>query len=112
PEVFGNVLSQSGSFWWSPDRGTESGWLLREYAATPQRPLRFYLDAGQMETTLVGEAGSSILLSNRHLRDVLTAKGYKVKYQEFRGGHEPLNWRGTFADGLIALLGRDPLREP
>lgn len=24
-----------------------------------------------------------------------------------RGGHTPLNWRGTLADGLLSLLGRE-----
>jgi enterochelin esterase family protein len=37
-------------------------------------------------------------------RDALRAKGYWVDYQEFNGGHECLNWRGTLAEGLIALL--------
>ncbi len=33
-------------------------------------------------------------------------KGYEIlKYSEFNGGHEPINWRGTVSDGLIALLG-------
>jgi enterochelin esterase-like enzyme len=28
-----------------------------------------------------------------------------VRYDEFNGGHEILNWRGSFADALIALVG-------
>jgi enterochelin esterase family protein len=48
--------------------------------------------------------GAGILLPNRHLRDVLRAKGYDVEYREFPGGHDPVNWRGTLADGLIALF--------
>jgi len=35
----------------------------------------------------------------------LLAKGYEVHYQQFVGGHDYLSWRGTFADGLIALIG-------
>jgi enterochelin esterase family protein len=38
--------------------------------------------------------------------DVLLAKGYKVHYQQFVGGHDYLSWRGTFANGLLALIGR------
>jgi hypothetical protein len=45
------------------------------------------------------------LAANRHLRDVLQARGYDVSYQEFVGGHSHVSWRGTFADGLIALFG-------
>ncbi|MFC2164077.1 hypothetical protein ACFLT2_03660 [Acidobacteriota bacterium] len=47
----------------------------------------------------------NMVMTNRHLWDVLLAKNYWVHYQEFNGGHEYLNWRGTLADGLIALLG-------
>jgi enterochelin esterase family protein len=42
------------------------------------------------------------------MRDVLLAKGYEVHYQQFVGGHDYLSWRGTFADGLLALIGRAP----
>ena len=27
-----------------------------------------------------------------------------LKYTEFKGGHEPISWRGTLSDGLITLL--------
>jgi len=41
------------------------------------------------------------------LRDVLLAKGYEVHYDEFYGGHDFLSWRGSLADGLIALMGNN-----
>jgi enterochelin esterase family protein len=109
PEVFGSVLSQSGSFGYYPgwDRGdrTDSspfGWLIRQFATTRRLPIRFYLEAGLFET---GHSGSN-LAENRRMRDVLDAKGYSVVYSEFAGGHEYLNWRGSVADGLIALAGQ------
>jgi enterochelin esterase family protein len=66
--------------------------------------LRFYVDAGSFEADMNG-AGFSILEPSRHMRDLLLAKGYEVHYHEFVGGHDYLSWRGTLADGLIALLG-------
>ena len=62
--------------------------------------LRFYLDVGKYENNF----HPSPLIANRHLRDVLIAKGYTVKYQEFAGHHSPANWRGTFSDALLFFL--------
>jgi enterochelin esterase family protein len=135
PEVFGNVLGQSPAAFRSPelaryfaerapasvpgnrdrhdleellDRGLAetTGWLANEVIDRPKMPLRFYLDAGLFEVDFTGFA-IGILESTRYLRDVLRAKGYDVRYQMFVGGHEYVNWRGTLADGLIALLGTD-----
>jgi enterochelin esterase family protein len=61
----------------------------------------FYLEAGSFEHFFP----FSLLAETRRFRDVLQAKGYKVHYSEFSGNHDPLNWRGSFADGLIALAG-------
>ena len=126
-EVFGNVLSNSGAFWWSfehnggvcgsrcPDsagRGgesakdatTEGNFLAKEFLASPKLPLRFYLTAGTFEVD-AEFGGGNILETTRQLRDVLRAKGYDVRYQQFDGGHDGLSWRGLLADGLMALLG-------
>jgi len=111
-ETFGNVLSQSGSFHWlppsdqAPDSGTDSepNWVARQFIARPKLQLRFYLDAGSEEFDVSGD-GRSILVTTRTLRDVLLAKGYEVPFQQFAGGHDYLSWRGTLADGLIALMG-------
>jgi enterochelin esterase family protein len=105
PDLFGNVLSQSGAFWWKPDDDAEYEWLARQFAATPRLPLRFYVDVGRHETwTPPGRPNQ--LLSNRHLRTVLRAKGYPVEYAEFAGGHSFFCWQLTLADGLQALFGR------
>jgi enterochelin esterase-like enzyme len=108
PGLFGNVISQSGAFWWSPkvEQGEERGWLTREYIAAPSSGLRFYLEAGLFENDIRG-AGGQILEHNRHLRDVLRAKGYQVFYHEYPGGHDRLTWRGSLADALIELLGHE-----
>ncbi|MER5350021.1 enterochelin esterase [Kitasatospora sp. NPDC002551] len=99
PARFGNALSQSGSFWW-PD-GTEldggSEWLTRRFAATERVGARFWIEVGLQEWMLLAQ--------NRHLRDVLTARGYDLAYREFNGGHDYACWRGGLADGLVHLLG-------
>ncbi len=107
PGVFGNVLTQSGSFGWRPEKDREQEWLARQYAASPKVPLRFYLEAGSFERDIAMVDGYAIdlLASNRHLRDVMLAKGYSVKYREFSGGHSSVIWRGTLADGLLTLFG-------
>lgn len=97
PELFGNVLSLSGSYWWAPE-GVEPGWLTREYVRAPRAPLRFYLQSGLFE-------GPKILDTNRQLRDVLQAKGYPVVQVEYPAGHDYLQWRGSLPCGLIALIG-------
>ena len=106
PQVFGNVLSQSGSYWWHPGfRPQEDdafrvqmGWLPRTFAGGARLPLRFYMEVGQSE-------GSNMVLPNRFFRDLLVARGYDVDYHEFAGGHEYVSWRGGLARGLRFLLG-------
>ena len=109
PEVFGNVLSQSGAFSYFPDWEDQEendtspfGWLIRQFVTTRKLPIRFYLEAGLFEN----DCPEALLTQNRRMRDVLEAKGYSVVYSEFAGGHEFLSWRGSVADGLIALAGR------
>jgi enterochelin esterase family protein len=111
PEKFGNVLAQSGAFHRAPpsagdagESNSEPNWLVRQFISSPTKPVRFYLDAGSAEFNATG-GGDAILFCTRTLRDVLRAKGYEVHFQEFAGGHDYLSWRGTLADGLIALMG-------
>jgi enterochelin esterase family protein len=126
-EIFGNVIAQSGAFWWAPDHSdgicgpdwrdsecanktgkdamTEPNWMVKQFLASPKRPLRFHLDAGTFEVDRWGKGGD-ILEPTRHLRDVLLAKGYDVHYQQVDSGHDGQNWRGTTADALIFLLGQ------
>jgi enterochelin esterase-like enzyme len=107
PAVYGNVLSQSGSYWWGPDDGDEGEALARDYATRPRLPLRFWMEAGTLEGAS-HSLGSHLLGANRHMRTVLMARGYEVSYREFAGGHDYFNWRGTIGDGLIALLAKPP----
>lgn len=99
PERFGNALSQSGSFWWPDETEFDAGseWLTRRLAAEERRQARFWIEVGLQEWMLLAQ--------NRHLRDVLTARGYDLAYREFNGGHDYACWRGGLADGLAHLLG-------
>jgi enterochelin esterase-like enzyme/ketosteroid isomerase-like protein len=108
PEAFGNILSLSGSYWYIPGweklgLGSlylgDSGWVMRQYLQSPKLPLRFYIEVGRYEGL------EKQLPTNRNLRDILKLKGYPVTYSEFDGGHDYLCWRGSIADGLIALFG-------
>nr|WP_245152333.1 enterochelin esterase domain-containing protein [Allopusillimonas soli] len=98
---FGNILSLSGSYWWSPE-GERPGWMMRQYAQADKLPLKFYLDAGRYEATRGGHIG--ILETSRHFGDVLRAKGYPVTQVEHDTGHDYLHWQGSVACGLVALL--------
>ena len=101
PDVFGKVLSQSGAFQFAPgvfDAAApyhiETGALMRDIAGSPAKPVRFWMEVGLFEP---------LVAQNRHMRDVLLAKGYDVSYHEYSGGHNFVSWRGSVADGLIAL---------
>ncbi len=114
PEIFGNVYSQSGYFSWKAgDADTaeeneandaEYGWLIRRYVENPKLSIRFYLVVGLLER---GENG--LLFSNRHMRDVLEAKGYVVGYKEFSGGHDILPAEDNLVDGLLFLTAKEKL---
>lgn len=107
PEIFGNVICQSGSFWWKPDGEPEPEWLTRQFVAAPRLALRFHLEVGLFETGPTPGPAPDMVSVSRHLRDVLKAKGYEVNYRECNCGHDSLNWRGMLPDALMTLLGGD-----
>ena len=118
PELFGNAVSMSGALWWAPSRSgkpvdsdpvARPEWLAQQFIAQPHLPIRLYLDAGSDED---GFGSEGILNSSRHMWDVLLAKGYDVRFDEFDGGHDYLSWREGLADGLIFLLGAPPSETP
>ena len=106
PKAFGNVISQSGSYWWKPAPTGEDEWVTSELANRPPLPIRFYLEVGIFETDRSPDGGPGQVATNRHLRDVLRARGYDVMYAEFPGAHEYFNWRGTLSTALVHFLPR------
>jgi enterochelin esterase family protein len=112
-DVFGNVLSQSGAFRNREPGDEEPNATARKYLAESRRPIRFYLETGLYDNVPSANLplyemvlDETNLMGNRHLRDVLRAKGYDVTYREVGGGHDYVHWRAMLADGLMTLLKR------
>jgi len=99
PNVFSNIISLSGSFWWKPQPDSQAEWLTRQMKASPVVPIRFFLEVGLLEDDHIQ------IEPNRRMRDTLVSKGYPVNYSEYDGGHSFLNWSQGMADGLCYLLG-------
>lgn len=95
PQRFGVVVAQSGSFWWPSGTPFDAGagWLTRQFAQNPHRPLRMYVSVGLLE----GPQHA------RHLRDVLVARGYDLTYTEYFGGHDYAWWRGDLGTALARV---------
>lgn len=101
-EVFGNVLSQSGSYWYKPkdyDGYEPDCWINTEFKAIDKLPLKFYLNVGVLEHK------EGMIGTNNILKDVLIEKGYDVYFEYFNSGHDYLSWGETLANGLISLIG-------
>lgn len=101
-DIFGNILSQSGAFWYKPEDCVEvegACWISSEFMKTEKLPLKLYLNVGVLEEK------ESMLGVNMNLLQVLKAKGYEVEYEEFNSGHDYLCWGETLATGLISLVG-------
>ena len=103
PERFGNVISQSGSYWWAPASDSQPEWLTRQVATRPRLAVRFYVDVGQYEVDRT-RSGPGQVAVNQHFRDVLMAKGYDVAYRLFPGGHDYMSWRGTIVEALARFF--------
>ena len=107
PDLFGNVLSQSGAFWRGPEASNEAPyeWLATHVTAIPRQDLRFFLDVGELEDhATLGGAGPNFLGATRRFREALRARGYPVDYTEVPGGqHAPMFWQSRLPIGIVAL---------
>jgi enterochelin esterase-like enzyme len=111
PNVFGNVLSQSGGFRQRVVGGPEPNAASSLVLAMGHVLVRFYLECGLYDNVPNADLPldemvleETNLQGNRHFRDVLVGKGYDVTYRETGGAHEFLHWRAMLADGLMTLL--------
>src|SRR4029077_16162883 len=52
PDLFGNVLSQSGALWRGNDGSNDPPyeWLTQQYRNAPKKNIRLFLDVGALET--------------------------------------------------------------
>ena len=101
-DIFGKVLSQSGSFWRDTiltDIGKDwirGDYLTRQFQTQGKRSLKLYLDWGLQENWCKA--------SGRRLAKVLDDKQYEFTFTEFNGWHDWSNSRKTFPDALRYLL--------
>lgn len=104
PDVFGQALSLSGSFWWPhrvsgrhSDGRNPEGWLLEqlEGGLGAGHALNLYIEAGIHER-LIDQV-------NERLVALLRQSGHRIVYRRVDGGHDALCWRGGLLDGLMAL---------
>ncbi len=102
PERFGNVICQSGAFWWRPDASCNEEWFIERFAKNPKIPTKFYLDVGNQEVNL-NYGSPSALQANRDFHNMLKEKKYWVYYREVCGDHEYDSWRATFPIALQVI---------
>lgn len=100
PSIFSKVGSQSGCFTAHPegkDEYHDPEWLTEQLATSDRRPLRFYIQTGQIEW---------LLAPNRQFAAMLADKAYPHFYQEQPSGHNWATWEQGLALGLIYLFDR------
>jgi enterochelin esterase family protein len=94
PEVFGRVVSQSGSLWW------ENGKILPLLQAYSGPPLGGFLSVGVYETPDMED-------SNRLARDAIAGwAGSRFGYEETPTTHDWIGWRNHLRRVLTAVLGK------
>lgn len=110
PDLFGNVLSQSGAYWRGAagSNGAPFEWLAGQLSAVPKKDIVFLLDVGALEDhPTLGGSGPNFLDATRRFHDALRAKGYTTIYAEVPGGvHAPGTWRERLPAGLAAITAR------
>lgn len=100
PEVFSNVLSQSGGMFWNQeDDENKKGLVLSMYENGSKQPIDFYVTFGEFEKEFERN-----YQANLDFYDILRNKGYNVEYKEFWGGHTYTDVDIELGNGIIHLL--------
>ncbi|MBV4367251.1 alpha/beta hydrolase-fold protein [Erwinia phyllosphaerae] len=103
PEIFGAVIVNSPSMWWTPDKarrpfmfheGDES-WVSQQVLAAPPKDVRIRLCVGTLEGATVPHVQA--------LHKALTTVGVESQLALYTGGHDYAWWRGAIIDGLAEL---------
>ncbi|MEF3107864.1 alpha/beta hydrolase-fold protein [Raoultella sp. WB_B2P2-3] len=102
PEIFGTVISQSPSMWWSPDRktpvmftGDDISWVSKLMLSRPPKDVHIRLSVGSLEGTTV--------LHVCQLHQLLLTSGVKSELSVYMGGHDYAWWRGALIDALKGI---------
>ena len=96
PQVFGNVLSQSGAFSW----GNFDMVVFELLKQGDVRPIKIWLDVGAYDL-------AGLLVSNQRMKSMLSQRGYSLTYREYHAGHNYPAWGNDIWRGLETLFGVD-----
>ncbi len=94
PQVFGNVLSQSGAFSW----GNFDMVVFDLLQQGEVRPIKIWMDVGAYDL-------AGLLESNQRMQSLLHERGYSLTYREYHAGHNYPAWRDDIWRGLETLYG-------
>src|SRR3990167_2437504 len=101
PEVFGNVVSQSGALQFSREKIAEAF----THFAQQHHDTHFVMDAGSYETGLFDES-VSLVAANLGMQAKMREYGHAVNYHysEFTGGHSYLCWQASWPHSLAEVF--------
>lgn len=105
PDIFGNVLPLSGSFWYKNGQDQHLYDLVQQNPA--KHTQKWHIMAGSYETHRQGETvNDGILGSSQTLAASLNKQGNQATFRLYEGGHDYAVWRVALIDGLEKLFAR------
>jgi enterochelin esterase-like enzyme len=96
PQVFGNVLSQSGAFSW----GSIDMVVFDLLQQGEVRPLKIWMEVGIYDL-------AGLFDSNQRMQIMLNQRGYPIIFREYHAGHNYPAWKDEIWRGLEACYGGD-----